>query len=66
MSDNFRSGEIIRLSWAKVVPKNELSGSKNHLEKLQFAKKFSPGHKRIAVHRNSPQKGTQPIRLTPR
>ena len=39
--------------------KNVLSRSKNHPGIAQIARKLFPGHKRIATHRNSPQKRAQ-------
>ena len=35
------------------------------LSTLEFARKLSPGHERIAVHGNSPEKGTQRVEKRP-
>ena len=46
--------------------KNVLSGSKKLSSTLKFARKLSPGHQRVAVHRNSTQKHAQGVEKPPR
>ena len=45
----------------EIVQINKFSKTKNPQVTLEFARKLSPGHQRVAVHRNSPKKRAQKV-----
>ena len=47
--------------YTEVVLQNVLSGSKNLPDTVRFARKLSPGHDRIALHRSNPPKRSQRV-----
>ena len=65
----FRRNRLQSISvsrYTEIVLKNVLRRSKNPLGTLKFARKLSPGHQRVVVHRNSHQKRDQQIGKPPR